>query len=114
MHILAVIQLVHTRQWRIQKFRKGGGAPERGGIPEIGRESRILGLKSLVLLTFDGKFRAKRVRAGTLPPSKSATARALEKSNPSKFLWKNPRFVKTIAHLEDTWAVSEEIKVMQS
>jgi hypothetical protein len=26
----------------------------------------------------------------------------------------NPRFVETIAHRGDTWAVSEEIKVMQS
>jgi hypothetical protein len=38
------------------KILKGeGGAP-----PEIATNSRILGLKILVLLTFDGKFRAKR------------------------------------------------------
>jgi hypothetical protein len=36
-------------QWRIQKFRKGGGVgalPKGGGAPpEIAKNSRILGLK---------------------------------------------------------------------
>ena len=44
------------------RSRKGGGPP-----PEIAKKSRILGLKSWVLLTFDGKFRAKRGRASCPP-----------------------------------------------
>jgi hypothetical protein len=63
-----------------RKFEKGGGRSRKGGgaPPEIAKNSRILGLKFLVLLTFDGKFRAKRGGPGPLgPPSKSATAEAL-------------------------------------
>jgi hypothetical protein len=39
---------------------KRGGGPEKGYHPEIAKNSHILGLKSLVLLTFDGKFPVKR------------------------------------------------------
>jgi hypothetical protein len=75
------VKLVHAQKLGpysggSRNFEKGGPAPERGGPPpEIAKNSRILGLKFLVLLTFDGKFRAKRGGPGPLgPPSKSATA----------------------------------------
>jgi hypothetical protein len=52
-----------------RNFERGGGAPESS--LEIAKISRILSLKSSVLLTFDGKFRAKRRGAA---PFKYATA----------------------------------------
>jgi hypothetical protein len=62
---------IHHIQSRIQKFRKGGARSRKGGAPpKMGKKSRILGLKSWVLLTFDGKFRTKRGGPGPLgPPS---------------------------------------------
>jgi hypothetical protein len=63
--------------------RGGGRSRKGGGDPEIAKKFTYLGLKSLVLLTFDGIFRAKGGggwsgekggRAGPLGPlSKSAT-----------------------------------------
>jgi hypothetical protein len=39
-------KLIHSMQWRIQKFRKGGPAPKRGAHPpKLQKNSRILGLK---------------------------------------------------------------------
>jgi hypothetical protein len=63
---------------RPKKGDERGPAPERrGGDGEGGpapQSSRILGLKSWVLLSFDGKFRAKRGGGeDPLGPSKSAT-----------------------------------------
>jgi hypothetical protein len=52
-------------QWRIEKIRRGGGGFTKGGDPQIAKYSRILGLKSWVLLTFDDKIRAKK---GAGPP----------------------------------------------
>jgi hypothetical protein len=52
-----------------RNFEKGGPASKRGGPPpEIAKNSRILGLKFLVLLTLDGKFWAKRGGPGPLGP----------------------------------------------
>jgi hypothetical protein len=78
---------MHGFQWRIQKFPKGGHAPEREGTPlDIAKNSRILGLTSLASLTFDGKFQAKRGRPDPLPPSKFATAFQF-KSNVDDVSW---------------------------
>jgi hypothetical protein len=79
LHILKLLELFDKiylhRKWWIQKFRKkGGGAPERGvHPPKKPKNSRILGLKSKVFLTFYDKLRAKKgggggVDAGLLPP----------------------------------------------
>jgi hypothetical protein len=59
---------------RVARYRKGGPPPE------IAKNSHILGIKSWVLLTFDGKFRAK------MAPSKSATA-SLELRNKFELLF---------------------------
>jgi hypothetical protein len=42
---------ISKRGWGLQKGRP---------TPEIAKQSRILDLKSCVLLTFDGKFRTKK------------------------------------------------------
>jgi hypothetical protein len=39
--------------------------------------------------------------------------KGIRKVTPIQVPLENPRFVETIAHLGDKWAVSEEIKVMQ-
>jgi hypothetical protein len=46
---------------RSRNFKKGGGAPERGGGANIAKNSLIWGLKSWILLTFYGKFGAKTI-----------------------------------------------------
>jgi hypothetical protein len=56
--------------------KREGGVSKSGGPPSkiAKKKSRILGLKSSVLLTFDDKFWAKRGGGGPPgPPSKSAT-----------------------------------------
>jgi hypothetical protein len=54
---------------RSRNFEKGSPLQKGGGNPpKIAKKSRILGLKSWVLLTFDGKFRAKRVGPPLNPP----------------------------------------------
>jgi hypothetical protein len=45
-----------------------GGVSKRGPTPKIAKKSCIWGLKSPVLLTFDGKFWEKRGGACPLPP----------------------------------------------
>jgi hypothetical protein len=56
------------------EISKRKGALQKGEHPppEIEKNSRILGLKPWVLLTFDGKFRVKR-EGGGAAPSESAT-----------------------------------------
>jgi hypothetical protein len=70
---VVLIGISSSNQWRIQRFKKKrGGALQKGDTPEIARNSAILGVKSGVL-TFDGKFSARRGGGGV---SKSATANA--------------------------------------
>jgi hypothetical protein len=71
-HIVVYRYTLSFTQWRIQKFRKKreGGLSRKGWDPQYSKKSRILGLKSRVLLTFYGKFRAIR---WAWAPCKSAT-----------------------------------------
>jgi hypothetical protein len=57
-------------------FEMGTHSKKEGDPPpKIAKHSLVLGLKSWVLLIFDGRFRVKRGEGGACPPSKSATRR---------------------------------------